>query len=406
MPVASWIAWNGRQWSVCVAAIAVVSLASVRAEAQSSAVVVRGAESPFELEVDRLVQDLMQKRRMTLGLVSSLREVQLKLRASELTDLERAQAESNLRQLRARLASLESDGSRIQRRLRDVCDADRKPEGWVGIVYSGSASATREDDGRVTMRFVDYPSIESVEPGSPADKAGIRGGDRMFAMLGRDLRDTQIDFTPMLKPGTRIPFKVRRGAETKVLIVTVAPRPDQYSTPCPWVDERVAAAFAPMQMTVTVTSEDGPPVAVMPNGAGAIARRPSMPVVAPSPPVASPMLLLPPSPPPAVPMPPLPPYGVEGSASTVTFAGAQFVSVGPGLAEALGVERGLLVVSAGRGSAAEQSGLRAGDVLVVVDGDALASPLVFLQAVEQSSRRELRVQIVRRRKPMSAVLKW
>lgn len=90
----------------------------------------------------------------------------------------------------------------------------------------------------------------------------------------------------------------------------------------------------------------------------------------------------------------------------MTFAGAQFVSVGPGLAEALGVERGLLVVSAGRGSAAEQSGLRAGDVLVVVDGDALASPLVFLQAVEQSSRRELRVQIVRRRKPMSAVLKW
>ena len=106
------------------------------------------------------------------------------------------------------------------------------------------------------------------------------------------------------------------------------------------------------------------------------------------------------------PMPPLPPVAGVSSASTVVFAGAQCVSVGAELAEALGVERGLLVVNAVRGSPAEQSGLRAGDVLLTVDGEPLASPLVFLQAVEESRDRELRLQLLRRRKPVTVTLKW
>jgi len=381
--------------------------------AQSRTLVVRGAETPFEQEVERLVQDLLQKRRLSVALVGNLQGLQLAMRGEAANEEQKARFEQTLRQVRSRLQLLEADGARIQRRLSEICAADRKPEGWVGIAYSGSASATREDDGRVIMRFVDQPSIESVEPGSPADKAGIRGGDRILSMAGKDLRDAVFDFTPLLRPGTRIAFKLQRGVETKLLQVTVEPRPDDFSTPCPWVDERIAAAFAPMQMAFRFNRQDGEggTVQFVPNGTRVIvqggagsAPSPSSaptPVTAPNPP-------LPPSPTPA-PTPPLPPvsaFGRLSSGATVTFAGAQLMSVGRELAEALGVERGMLVVGTGRGSPAEQSGLRTGDVVVSVDGQPMTTPMVFLQAVEQATNRELRLQLVRRKKSVSTTLTW
>ncbi len=372
------------------------------AVAQGRAVVAQGGESSFELRIERLVQELLTKRRLSVSLASNLQAMQLVLRNGSVREAQRPPVETSMRLVRTRLASLESDMAGIQRRLYEMCSPGGQPQGWVGIAYSGSASATREDDGRLIMRFVDYPSIESVEPGSPADKAGIRGGDRILAMSGKDLRDAEIDFSPLLRPGTRIPFKVRRGVETKSLTVTVEPRPDDFTTPCPWVDERISAALAPMQLTVTVTSDDDDAPAIAPGATRVFVKRPPGPTaVRATPPV-------PPAPPApaATPLPPLAPLPPQGNASTVVFAGAQFVAVGPELADALGVERGLLVVGAGRGSPAEQSGLRTGDVIVSVDGRTLTSPLTFLQAVEQSESRALRLQLLRRRKPVGVTLRW
>lgn len=363
------------------------------AGAQDRTLVLRSNESAFEVEVDRLVQELLQKRRIVLSIVGSMQQMQGSLRTVEFTDEQRAQMERSIRQLRERLASLETDGARIRNRLGEICDADRQPAGWVGIAYSVSANATRQDDGRVIMRFENHPSIESVEPGSPADKAGIRGGDRILAMAGRDLRDAEIDFTPLLTPGTRILFKVQRGRETRELTVTVEPRPSDFSTPCPWVDERIAAAFAPSQMMLTMTSEaPDAPVAAAAQGTRLTVQRPA-PVatvpVAPTPPA-----------------PPLPPVGVGGGASSLAIGGAQLIPVSAELSAALGVERGLLVIGTGRGSPAEQSGLRTGDVLVAVDGRPIGSPLVFLRAVDASTRRQLQLQLVRRGKPVAVTLRW
>jgi len=131
-----------------------------------------------------------------------------------------------------------------------------------------------------------------------------------------------------------------------------------------------------LQMSITITSNDGP-------------------ATLPTPPVTA-----------LAPMPPLPPMGFATSLSTVTFGGAQLILMTGELAEALGADRGLLVVSAGRGSPAEQSGLRTGDVLINVDGRALTSPLVFLQAIEQSENREVRLQMVRKKKQVATTLRW
>ncbi len=369
---------------------------------QTRRVVVQDATSPLEREVDRLVQDLLLKRRTAIGLLTSLQELQLAMRGTLVSEEQRPRVDNTMRQLRAQLVSLDADGTRIRKRLAEICAADQQPTGWVGIYYSASASAVQGNDGRVMMRFVDHPTIESVEPGSPADRAGVRGGDRMLAMAGRDLRDAEIDFTPLLRPGTRIPIKVRRGVETKQLTVTVEPRPDDYATPCPWVDERLATAFAPLQMRVTITStgegSEGAGGGTT-GGARVIVQRIAPP--APTPPVP-PVAAAPPSPP----LPSLPRVGGGGAASTLVFAGGPFVAVGAELAEALGVERGLLLVTAGRGSPLVQSGLRAGDVLLTVEGQELTSPLVFMQAVEQAPDREVRVQLLRKRRPMALAVKW
>lgn len=412
---ASFLAAAARPGRPLGAAVLLLAASVAPAAAQSRSVTVQGtaqgagqgAESSLEAEIDRLVRELLLKRRATVGLASNLQAMQGALRNGSVSAGQRAQVETSMRLMRTRLASFESDMAGIQRRLFEMCAPGGQPEGWVGIAYSGSASATREDDGRLIMRFIDYPSIESVEPGSPADKAGIRGGDRILSMSGKDLRGAEIDFTPLLKPGTRIPFKVRRGVEAKVLTVTVRPRPDDFTTPCPWVDERITAALAPMQMTVTVTTDEEPTAPSPPGATRVFVKRPAPPGVVRAVPAPAPTVALP-APPvaPLVSLAPLAPLAPQGSVSTVVFAGAQFVAVGAELSEALGVERGLLVVGAGRGSPAEQSGLRTGDVLVSVDGRSLTSPLVFLQAVEQADSREVRLQLLRRRKPMAVTLKW
>lgn len=382
-----------------------LALAPAALAAQQRTIVLRTQESPFEAEVDRLVQELLQKRQQALAFVSNMQQLQGALRSTTLTDEQRSSVEGSLRLLNTRLTSLESDRARIRSRLNEICDADRQPDGWVGIAYSVDASATREDDGRVIMRFIDYPSIESVEPGSPADRAGIRGGDRILSMSGRDLKDAEIELTPMLKPGSHIPFKIQRGGETRQIEVVVERRPNGFTTPCPWVDERIAAAFAPSQFMVTVTTDDNPSAVAAGGGQARVLtrRRIPSPPTPPNPATVSTAV------PPAAPMPPLPPLapvGGVGSGASVVFGGAQFVAVSPELADALGVERGLLVVGTGRGSPAEQSGLRVGDVLVSVDGRALVSPLILLQAVEQSTRRELRLQLVRKRKALATTLRW
>lgn len=396
MPRGSLAGPRGAALAMTLAAMTVA--APVPLQAQPRRATAQEVATPLEREVDRLVQELLLKRRTAIGLLTSLQELQLAMRGTLVSDAQRPQVDQTMRQLRSQLASLDADGTRIRKRLTEICAADQQPTGWVGIYYSASASALQGSDGRVVMRFVDYPSIESVEPGSPADRAGVRGGDRLLAMAGRDLRDAEIDFTPLLRPGTRIPIKVRRGVETKQLTVTVEPRPDDYATPCPWVDERLATAFAPLQMRVTITASEGEASGTG-SGARVIVQRIAPP--APTPPVP-PVAAAPPS----APLPPLPPVGGAGTASTLVFGGGQFVAVGAELAEALGVERGLLLVTAGRGSPLVQSGLRAGDVLLAVDGAELTSPLVFMQAVEQAPAREVRVQLLRKRRPMSAVLRW
>ncbi len=86
--------------------------------------------------------------------------------------------------------------------------------------------------------------VESVVPGSPADKAGIQAGDAQVSMGGQQIRAggdviTAVDGQPVAgmddvvaavdakKPGDDLQLTVLRGNDTRTVTVTLAERPAQ-----------------------------------------------------------------------------------------------------------------------------------------------------------------------------------
>ncbi|ABF09299.1 MULTISPECIES: DegQ family serine endoprotease [Cupriavidus] len=66
--------------------------------------------------------------------------------------------------------------------------------------------------------------VGSVEPGGPAEKAGIEAGDIILKYNGRDI-EKAADLPRMVgdtKPGTRVPMQVWRKGQTREVMITVA----------------------------------------------------------------------------------------------------------------------------------------------------------------------------------------
>src|SRR5207248_3165195 len=94
--------------------------------------------------------------------------------------------------------------------------------GWVGVAYTTSM-AQMDRDG--AMIFKDYPVIESIEPNSPAEKAGLATGDTIIAMNAQDLKKTPLPMAAMIQPGRKVIFRFKRNDAVREVTVTVAPRP-------------------------------------------------------------------------------------------------------------------------------------------------------------------------------------
>ena len=68
--------------------------------------------------------------------------------------------------------------------------------------------------------------VESVLPGSPAERAGLRGGDRIIAIGGEAIADLRA-YSEILKrhaPGDTIAIEVERGGETMSVEATLIAR--------------------------------------------------------------------------------------------------------------------------------------------------------------------------------------
>ena len=71
--------------------------------------------------------------------------------------------------------------------------------------------------------------VQSVEPGKPADKAGIRPGDAVVAIDGRPINNNRelIDYISYLPVGSDVKITVIRNGERKTLTARTAQRPNE-----------------------------------------------------------------------------------------------------------------------------------------------------------------------------------
>ena len=88
-----------------------------------------------------------------------------------------------------------------------------------------------------------------------------------------------------------------------------------------------------------------------------------------------------------------------------SVAGIEAESLDSQLAEYFGVKEGVLVRSVVRGSAAEKSGLRAGDVIVKIDDNRVTSPREITATIRSTrSKKAVPVQVIRDKREITIQL--
>jgi len=240
--------------------------------------------------------------------------------------------------------------------------------GWVGVAYTTSIG---QADPSGNMVFSDYPVIESIEPGSPAERAGLEAGDKILALNSQDLKTNPIPLGNMLQPGRKIVFRFRRNDATREVSVIVAPRPAGTA-------ERIA---------LTVIGPDFSPV-------GPAAERQRREVS-----MNMPMT--------GAPTPAMVPLVFGFGPSSLAVAGAELTRLNQHLRELVGLKTaGVFVVNVAPGTPAMRAGLQSTDVIVRAGELAVENPGEIVRLMSEPGVSTLRLQIIRKKKPQTVTLRW
>ena len=303
---------------------------------------------------------------------------QIELLSARLATMDRGDAPPGA--VRVRLSPM--TGSQAQTFMRRALTESKAvmPRGWIGIVVSGPAREPRVENGELIVRYLAHPAIVSVEPSSPAERAGLLPTDTLVAYDGKDVRDSDIAITRLLEPNRQLMVRVRRDGRTLDVPVRIADAPTR-------IEWR-------RQMSVEVA-----PPAPLPSVAF-----PRAPMAAPAPMPSTPAMA-PPAPTMATPMPRV----LFGFGSVSGVAGAQLVAVTEGLGHTLGVRNGVLVTNAPEGSPAYESGLRDGDVITRASG-ALIRNVADLRervaAAASNGEHGVALEFVRGKRTRKGTLRW
>ena len=373
-----------------LALLPVLVAAPVAAQQRDTGVV--RAVSVWQKDVDQLQMDLLTQRRIEQEFQKMLAALQQRLSATT-ADSNRAELRSQSQFVFSRLREANAEQFRLRRRLESLCLEIRKPEGWLGVVTSGAAMRDRRVDGTTVTKFLEAPIVASVDPGSPADRVGMRSGDVLIEIGGKQLLRENVVFADLLRPGERIIVKLQRGNNVMTFQPTVEPLPEVTATPCTWVDAGVAyvvspmAAQGPYQVRVEATPEGGQKysyVYARPRKDSSMAT--TVPAPAPGGVFAGPM-----------------PQMLSGGG--MVLAGLHLVPLSSESSRVLGVAQGILVNQVLPGPGRE-AGLRGGDILVSADSQELRTVLALQRVINRSADRVVTIVIVRDRKKETVQLKW
>jgi S1-C subfamily serine protease len=321
--------------------------------------------------------DSLQREFEELGLDAPDRiELSRELRTliSSLADL--SQVEQNVR---ARVSSSLAENGGLRKRaligaapvfagqLRN--SAMSLQPGWIGLNVEAPHSRMVVRDDSAYIRYFGYPDVISVEPNSPAERAGIMRGDQLIAYDGADLRDREINVTQLFQPSRRLRVTVRRdGDEREFPIIVSRPPPQVIERRKLSAPEAVADSIAETFVFATPSAAPSPPGLRV--GRGAVLFNRLDPETAP-------------------------------------LAGAQLAGIrGDTFEHLFGVTSGVLVTDV-FSDPARSSGLRGGDVIVRADGRELTT-VAQLRAIVVAHRsdRMLELEIVRQKKTRPLTLRW
>ena len=103
--------------------------------------------------------------------------------------------------------------------LEQIIATGRVSRGWLGV---SARDVIHETTGAAAGA-----ALVAVQRGGPADRAGLRAGDTVVSINGKDIGDTAalVNETAALSPGTKAQFKVMRDREAMALAVELGQRP-------------------------------------------------------------------------------------------------------------------------------------------------------------------------------------
>lgn len=241
--------------------------------------------------------------------------------------------------------------------------------GWIGVVITTGVGQTNSSGALV---FNDYPVIESIDPGSPAEKAGLQAGDILISLNSQDFRKNPIPLGSLLVPGNKVVFRYKRDEVTKTSTLVVAQRPAgtaghtvmRIIGPAPERASRVAQGRT--QVTLRERAAAGSPLPHV-----------TVPII----------------------------FGA-GSPS-IAVAGAELTQLNDGLREILKFAgNGLFVINVAMGTPAGASGLKSGDIIVKADREPVQNPGELIRVMRRTTENAMHLEILRNRKARSITLRW
>jgi serine protease Do len=242
---------------------------------------------------------------------------------------------------------------------------NQQSKGWVGIVITSGIGQT---DRVGSMVFSDYPVIESIEPGSPAERAGLMTGDIVMSINSQDLRKNPVPPPAMLEPGQKVTFRFKRNDTMKTATILVEPRPEgnpqtfrlSIIGPVPGPERERADVGATQRVMI---------------------RRPMVEIN----PLATPT---------AVP--------------SIVIAGALMTQLSEDMREAMSVKgNGVFVINVRTDSPAGEAGLKGGDVILKADRQAVDNPGELLRIMRANAEiAAVRLELIRKKQPRVITLRW